>query len=237
MTRPTFPSKLVSERISLEFNFLDELEWGETISSVAFSVTVQSGIDPDPNAILFSTPILVANPVSVKQRFANGVPGVIYEVTCAVRGTTGQEYKKNAVLAILPGEAQIPPFFATYLTSTPYAADQLDHVMFTMVPLSGVIDTVIRSTATRDRVSFAMVPLSGSMGPILETTILNERISVQMIPQSGVLDTILITYSNLRERVAFSMVPASGVMDTILVTNNYRERVSFTMVPLSGTMS
>lgn len=237
MPHPILPSKLVSERITIRFDFLDELEWGETIASAAFSVSVLSGVDMDPNAILYSTIILGSNPTSVAQRIYAGIPGVLYNITCAVRGTSGQEYKKFSRLAILPGDAQLPPFIATYLTSTPYPAEQLDHIIFAMLPLSGILDTVIKSTSTRERISFAMEPLSGEMGPILETTTYRERISFQMIPQSGTMDTILVTYENLKERISFAMVPASGTMDTILVTNNYRERMSFAMIPLSGTMT
>lgn len=124
MAYQVLPSKLVRERITMNFEFMDELRWGEAIFSVESEVTVFSGVDNTPILLLYRSPVAVGTHVT--QQIHNGLPGVIYQVACTVVGTQGTEAKKISKLAILPTNAKNPPYLATFLTTPPYPVDQVD---------------------------------------------------------------------------------------------------------------
>lgn len=227
------PSKLVNERITVEFSFLDELDWGETIASAIVTVEVLSGEDPDPQSIVFSSITLA--PTTIRQKIQGGIPGVIYLITCAAEGTTGSLMAKTAKMAILPVESGIPPFSATYYTSTIYPAEEIESIEFSMVPLGGVFETLIVTTNFREQSRFAMLPLSGELRHLLKSTTNREAASFAMVPQSGTNDTVLITTAPQKTEVSFAAFPVNGTLDVVLLTTTYREAASFGMAPLSGT--
>jgi hypothetical protein len=129
------PSKLVGEKIEVEFDFRNELQWKETIHSWACSVEVLTGDDGSPNDMLAGQPTPIGYVVT--QKFYKGLPGVIYTLICTITGSTGSQYKKTAKLAILPDSGMNPPFFAVFYSTRPYPVDVLEEMQVSVLPLSG----------------------------------------------------------------------------------------------------
>lgn len=80
-----FSPKQTGETILYGFDFTDDLATGETISSVeggVIVVTVYSGTDATPSAILSGSPSISGNIVS--QLITAGTSGVKYKLTCKV---------------------------------------------------------------------------------------------------------------------------------------------------------
>lgn len=102
MTLLISPAKSADETIPVVFNFLDQLEFGETITGAAMSAVVSSGTDASPSAILGGLPT-VATP-TVTQSITAGVVGVIYIVVCTVTGSNSHVYTQEVRIAVItPG--------------------------------------------------------------------------------------------------------------------------------------
>jgi hypothetical protein len=114
------PSKLVSEKIEVTFEFCDELEWGETILNWEAEVFVYTGDDPTPELVVFGKGELAVTETAVQHKFYRGLPGCIYTLICNVTGSEGGRYKKTCRLAVLPDEALNPPIYAEFYSSTLY---------------------------------------------------------------------------------------------------------------------
>jgi len=99
MSLVTFPSKISSEVISLSFNFLGSLQFGESINGANVTVVVSSGVDPNPSAMLAGGPTFTANIAS--QDITGGVEGVIYTIVCTVTGTNSHTYVQTGQLAVI----------------------------------------------------------------------------------------------------------------------------------------
>ena len=127
MARKVLSSKLVSERILVEFDFLDQLDWGETIESATVVIVPEIGEDALPQEMLYKVPVVVAGRF-VRQQFFRGTPGVIYQLKCSAFSSRLSYYEAFARLAILPDSAQIPLFNATYLTSRPYPVEDTEGI-------------------------------------------------------------------------------------------------------------
>lgn len=129
------PSKLVPERITASFEFMDEVEWGEVIVLADVDILVFSGVDSSPQDVQYSFPSVSGTLVT--QKLHKGIPGVIYSVICTATGSTGRVYQKVGRLAILPSNALAPPFFGYTLSSRPYPVDVTEKYSFGASFLSG----------------------------------------------------------------------------------------------------
>lgn len=92
-------SKLQSEAIILRSDFLSRLEVGESAVTVATTITVHSGVDPTPTTMISGSPSVTNNLAS--QRIIGGLPGVVYEVSFAVRTNNNAVYINQLLLAVL----------------------------------------------------------------------------------------------------------------------------------------
>lgn len=70
------------------FNFVKELDAGETILSSVWTITVKDGVDPNASAMLSGSPTI--NGTKVTQKIIGGVDGVQYCLTCLAT-TSGPE--------------------------------------------------------------------------------------------------------------------------------------------------
>ena len=97
-----FPSKSQAEDISLPFNFLDQLAFGEVVTGATVTVVVYSGIDSNPDDIIGGAPVVTSPNVSIL--IVDGVVGVIYTVVCTVVGSDDHVYSQEGRLAVItPG--------------------------------------------------------------------------------------------------------------------------------------
>lgn len=94
-----FDEKAVSEVIPLVVDFSDRLQAGESINGVAVSVSVFSGTDATPSAILSGA--ATYSGTQVTQKVTGGVAGVIYNIFFLVTGTNSHNYGKVGRLAVV----------------------------------------------------------------------------------------------------------------------------------------
>lgn len=98
MNRITFPLKAVGETQPYVVDFSDLLQFGESISGASVSVTVLSGTDSNPSAILSGAATYTSS--TVTQVITAGVAGVTYLLAFLVTGTSSHNYIKTADLAV-----------------------------------------------------------------------------------------------------------------------------------------
>lgn len=95
----TFSDKDPAEKIFVVFDFSKIItDKVESISGVSFSVTVATGVDASPSAILSGSPIL--KPKEASHLITGGVNGVSYIITCTADTTRGQRLKGIATLPV-----------------------------------------------------------------------------------------------------------------------------------------
>jgi hypothetical protein len=91
-------SKRPAEIVAVQFPFGDQLAFGETISGQAVTVSVFAGVDPAPAAMLFGAASQSAGIVT--QQIQGGLPGVIYQLVCAVSTSMANVLTKGARQAV-----------------------------------------------------------------------------------------------------------------------------------------
>lgn len=99
MNNLVFEDKGVAEVVPLVVNFSDKLQFGEAINGANVTVSVISGTDPTPSAILSGGPTFTATTIS--QNITGGVVGVLYAVAFLATGTNSHNYLKVGSLAVV----------------------------------------------------------------------------------------------------------------------------------------
>lgn len=104
MSSEIFPSKVVEELAPYVVNFSDKLQFGEVINGAGITVSVHSGIDPNPGAMLsgYATYDSAGN---VTQNITGGLPGVIYNLAYVCTADGSHNYVKVIKLAVLAAES------------------------------------------------------------------------------------------------------------------------------------
>lgn len=96
-------SKLIGETITLEYDFQSQMVFGETLDPpliASVTVTVASGVDPEPSNIL--TGAVTVSGTRVITKVTAGLGGVVYILTFHAAGSvTGTIYRGVRKLAIL----------------------------------------------------------------------------------------------------------------------------------------
>lgn len=99
MNQIIFPEKVAGEKESYTVNFSDRLQFGEGINGASVTVSVYSGTDPNPGAMVSGSATFDANG-NVTQVLLGGLPGVIYNIVYLVTGTNAHNYIKVGQLAV-----------------------------------------------------------------------------------------------------------------------------------------
>lgn len=233
MADRVLPSKLVDERITVRFNFTDELEWGEAITDANFSIQVLSGVDTTPQLMLTGGVTILGTYVSHK--IWRGLPGVIYQVVATVEGSTGNSYQKVAKLAILPSDAITPPLDATFYTSRIYPIEVIEAVA------SGA-DNLFAQLITQpiDGLRSNAVILNGVLSQILVTyTSPPEGINSSADLLGGTMFSAIKSYTMRPEGINSTAAVLSGQIEVLLITysNAKAEGINSTATVLSGTLT
>jgi hypothetical protein len=98
-TNVVFPSKNQLATVLCSFDFLSMLAASETLVSALVTVTIRTGSDPNPSAVLSGAASFAGK--TVNQLVTGGVVGVIYVLTCSVVTSTGQDLVMNGELSII----------------------------------------------------------------------------------------------------------------------------------------
>lgn len=94
----TLAFKYTTESELINFNFTPVLLTGETISSAALSVTVRTGTDATPSAILSGSASISGG--YVVQRVIAGTDNVTYRITCTATTSSSNIYTLTADLPV-----------------------------------------------------------------------------------------------------------------------------------------
>lgn len=94
-----FPIKDTNEVLTLTFNFIGQMNFGEAINDAVVTSIVHSGTDPNPENIVLGASTIDGTVVS--QVITNGLPGVIYQVVAAITGTEGNVYTQSGLLSVV----------------------------------------------------------------------------------------------------------------------------------------
>jgi hypothetical protein len=215
MPLPTLPSKLVWERIRVEFNFSSELLLNETITAWEVTVAVQTGDDPSPDDMLTTRRFLLG-PVA-SQWIIQGLPGVVYRLIGTAVGSTGKTYKLEKTLAVLPCEQAIPPLFGVAYTTPLYPVDVLDELLVYNQIINGyewvppldamdvsilIVDGLLREPLASysipvEQLDVGNVILSGDLrAPLVSYNWPVEQLNPQVVVLSGNIRVALIQYTN-----------------------------------------
>lgn len=85
------------------FNFISDLQVGETISSANVTMNVYSGADADPQAMVNGAASISGTIVT--QSFNSktaGVLGVVYEAVCTIVTSLGQNLTHTSFIVVVP---------------------------------------------------------------------------------------------------------------------------------------
>ena len=93
-----FPSKITTATLPLMFDFVSQLGAGETLASALVTVSLFSGIDATPSAILSGSASITG--LIVTQYVHAGTAGVIYQLNCAVETSAGNQLIMTGLLAV-----------------------------------------------------------------------------------------------------------------------------------------
>jgi hypothetical protein len=114
-------TKRQAETISYFGDFRDVLATGETITSETVTVSVITGTDPNPSAMLYGGIDLDDAATVIEQRIEQGVVGCIYDIVFTVGTSLGNTYEKFTRLTILPTNVEAEALHSTwYMTSDLY---------------------------------------------------------------------------------------------------------------------
>lgn len=93
-----FPSKPVDATRPLVFDFTSAVPTGVTIASATATVSVWSGTDSNPSAMLSGSPSVSG--LQVTQVVTAGVNGVVYVIEVDATGSDGNIYPRSGFLAV-----------------------------------------------------------------------------------------------------------------------------------------
>lgn len=103
MNQLIFPPKAIGELNPYVVNFSDRLQFGEGINNASVAISVFSGTDSNPSAMLSGTATFDAFG-NVTQNLTAGLVGVIYNVVFLVTGTNSHNYVKVGQLSVIAND-------------------------------------------------------------------------------------------------------------------------------------
>lgn len=210
------PSKLVSERISLTFNFSDEMEWGEAILSAVVTVKVLSGTDPAPERLFYNIKDITEQTVIIQ--IQNGVAGTLYTVTVTAVAAL-HSYDKYVHVAALPDQAELPQVFATFLTSRPYPVYLEDGMSSEALISDGNLTRlIVLYTAPPEGINNTAQITAGQFRDSLVTYSFAEGFDSTSIISAGDIRQILRTYTAPPEGIDSFASISTGTIKVVLIT-------------------
>lgn len=226
------PSKLIPEKITVSFNFAEDVEW-EVIESQRSKVIVFSGLDDHPEQLLDGPP--ERDGVVVYQRLQLGRPGVVYKIIVTVTLDSGAAFSRETLLAVLPSIAKAPPPFSVIYTSRPYPIEVLESLGSTGGVSDGRFITVLPEGFK------ATAGILGGMlkDPLVAVSILPEGFVSSCQIAAGSLRMPLVEYENSPEGFISTCDITTGSLEIVLVSylNYAPEGFRSTAGILNGTLS
>lgn len=107
MKKQVLQQKAVSEVLDVTFDFMHTMMFGDSISAAAVVITLESGTDSAPSAMLDGSPTFTAR--TVTQSVQGGIVGNIYRISMSARTVNHCVYVVEGLLAINDSPALTPP--------------------------------------------------------------------------------------------------------------------------------
>lgn len=99
--------KDAAESVDIESDFLSRLALGDTIVTCASRMSVRSGTDANPSAMLNGVPTISGTKVT--QNVQAGTVGNIYTLALSVRTSLDNILINETAVVVMPTVATIPP--------------------------------------------------------------------------------------------------------------------------------
>ncbi len=130
MEQSALPYKLVGERITVRFCFLDGLAVGEEAIRWTTDSSVLFGLDASPSTMLYGEATWTEATGMLSQQIEAGEPGVVYKLTTQLHTTLGNTLQRSLRLAILPVDPMVPaPAQETILVPPPIVSPPGDSIV------------------------------------------------------------------------------------------------------------
>lgn len=233
-TLVVLPSKRRVDVQQYTVSFANVLNTSDTISSATVVVRLFTGVDPQPELILFEA--FVQTDYTITQKIQEGVPGVIYELVITVTTTLGYIHTITARLAILPellgASPNLSPFF---LSSKPYLEYIVDGITISALPLSGFLKDPFILYEFDENVSIFAEPIDGRLRDAFISTNYTEGLNLSAIPIDGTLRVGLHDYT-FNENLSLFADPIDGILREALVVTESTEGLNLTAVPIGGSL-
>lgn len=227
--RYIFQSKLVGERITVAFNFLDVLVTPETLVGHAVEVAVDVGLDPEPELLLFGAGEHTATRGEVSQQIQLGVPGVIYWLICTVQTDLGNTYRMKSRLAILPSPMVVPDILSDIYTTELYPIEARDVYQHYFEFIQGRLNEQVFS---QEYYQHSMSLGSGELYGGSKSYSHRDEYKHSLNLIDGIIDVVLITHELPPDEYQHAMDLLSGEIDTVvieytLIPDEYQHSMGF----------
>lgn len=98
------PAKGPDEKVTITFDFSADLLTGETIGSInSVVISVRSGVDPSPSAVLAGVAQVATSGLQVLQSVQAGIDSTDYDIRALVTTSAGRIIGLSAVLPVRAG--------------------------------------------------------------------------------------------------------------------------------------
>lgn len=228
-------SKFVLEALSYYGDFQQSLQAGETIVTPSVSISLLSGIDPNPNAMKYGS-ISIHNGTVLEQKVRQGIAGCIYEILFTVVTSLSNTLTQQTLLAVLPlAGGSIPIFIPFYLTTGPYSIDLVELLTVTILPVES---SLIRSPFTIEVISLTVLPVDSTLlGTVSYYTIIPEELSITILPIDSTLIGTQVIYTVPPEGMYVRVAPIdSTLIGTGVIYSNPHEDIKTAILPINGTL-
>lgn len=232
----TLPAKRRIDVRPFKVDFSQWLDSGESVTAAQLSVSLFTGTDPDPAAILYLDPEILNNVVT--QRIREGIPGNIYTITMEVTTNLGNELTAETVQAVLPdGVPAEDIYIPLFLTSRPYPLNDIEAFESGSTTVKGFI-VLVDLDAFDHSVSLTASNLRNILRQYSNWPA--EAIDHASSLQAGTMKDILLTYSDWpAEAIDHSCsFTASSLRNLLILYTNWpAEAVDHSCSLVSGSLT
>lgn len=230
------PSKLVGERITLDFWFTDEMEFGEEITAHSIQVQMRVGIDPDPSHIVYGAGEHEgADSQAVTHQFHLGIPGCIYQIACIADTSAGRRLARQRRLAILPSPLLVPGFIGEIYTTHLYPIEVREEIENVLVNLSGTLRVM---PFPLEEIKHTLVHMIGELYGSIKTYVCPPEEIEHAVAMSGTLVVALLQIELPPEEIEHSITNFVGTLEVKLIVHYQPpEEIQHAIVHLTGTLT
>lgn len=228
------PKKVV-DVVPATFDFTADLLPAETISTAVATVSVHTGTDPTPSAMLYQVVTITGN--VCEQKVQQGLPGVVYDVLMTIVTSTARTIEQVTRIAILPdAKPAVPVYIPLYFTSQPYPIDITDSFTAGISILGG---HSLYNPYTTEWIGAQISMLNGNLyAGLISYAIPADGMQAGISIQNGNMYEGLVSYDNPAEGILGTITMKDGNLYSGLVHYNiFAEGVQAAITILDGSLT